>query len=159
LGVRLILIYTLLAGAAFAADDPGGWSKAKWGMNEIQLADAFGADLIHTGDPSKAIHLAVDVALADVPFRAELALDKDGKLAHVLLTPRRDKDADEFLFEHLQDALVLKYGRPWKSTAGHSTKYQWSFPATSITLSIFQDKELGACMISLSYDRRADDSL
>jgi hypothetical protein len=153
-------MYTLLAGAAFAADDPGGWSKAKWGMTEPQLTETFGAaSIVRVPLAGGGSWPGIDVDLLGTAFRAALALDKDGRLSAVTLSPRDNKAADEFLFQRLQDALFEKYGRPWKSTAGHNTKFQWSFPTTSITLTMFQDKSLDFCMISLSYDRRAADPL
>jgi hypothetical protein len=39
-------------GAGLAsAQDPGGWSKAKWGMTEAQLAAAFGRDIVRLNPP------------------------------------------------------------------------------------------------------------
>jgi len=162
-----ILIYALLGGACFslpAADDPGGWSKAKWGMSEPQLADAFGPGIVRLDPPDKVsgipVLLAVDLDLAGSPFRAKLILDKYGKLSSVLLQPRQTDACGAYLFQSLQNSLVEKYGRPWKSEAGMSTDLQWSLATTVIHLSLAQEKQLGFCLLTLQYKHKpVDDTL
>jgi len=104
-----------VASVAAAADDPGGWSKAKWGMSAPQLTDAFGAkNIILVGASAEP---GIDVEIAGRPFRAVFGL-KDGKLCSVSLNPREDKDRSESVFQTIVELLVEKYGLPWKSETG-----------------------------------------
>jgi hypothetical protein len=41
------------AAIAAAAEDPGGWSKAKWGMTESQLLQAFGPEAVRLDPPEE----------------------------------------------------------------------------------------------------------
>lgn len=147
-----------------AADDPGGWSKAKWGMTEPQLADAFGSAMVRLDPPERIsgrpIHLAVDLDLAATPFRALLIPDADGHLSSVLLSPRSDKNRSGYTFAAVQQLLVQKYGRPWKSEAKDTTSLQWSLPTTVITLTLIEDKQFGFAILTLQYKRKlADDTI
>ncbi len=128
-------------------------------MTEPQLAGAFGAaSIVRVPLANGAAAPGVDVDLDGIAFRAMFSLDK-GKLTHVALSPRQDKDANEFTFARIEDLLVQKYGRPWKSEVGHITKFQWSFPTTTISLTLTQYKQLNFCMLDLSYSVHVADSL
>lgn len=169
---RAILIYTLLAGAVAGpvrlncstlADDPGGWSKAKWGMTEAQLADAFGpANIVREPLAGGATAPGVDVEIDGRPFRAVFGL-KDGKLSGVSLSPRQDKDRTAFSFQSIVDLLVEKYGRPWKSETGQmlrTVEYQWTLPTTVISVSFTTAPGLSdTAILNLHYARRHSDPL
>lgn len=158
-----VLIFALLAGALFAADDPGGWSKAKWYMTEAQLAGAFGADhIVRVPMADHSTAPGLDIELDGKPFRAVFGL-KDGGLASVSLAPRQDQDRNGRAFQSLVDLLVQKYGRPWKSERGEmfrTVEYQWSFPTTVISLSLTTTPGVeGVAILDLNYHRTAADPL
>lgn len=160
---RSILICTLFTVAAAAADDPGGWSKAKWGMTEPQIASAFGADrIVHIPLAAGGAQPGVDIDLVGAPFRAMFGL-KDGRLAGVNISPRQEKDRNDQVFESLVNALVEKYGRPWKSETGQmlkTTEYQWSLPTTVITASFTTASSVtDICILDIHYGRRSVDPL
>jgi hypothetical protein len=46
-----ILYIMMLTVASVGATDPGGWSKARWGMTEPQLVRAFGPEIIRLNPP------------------------------------------------------------------------------------------------------------
>jgi hypothetical protein len=52
-----------MAAATAAADDPGGWSKARWGMTEAQLLQVFGKEATRLDPPEKIGETAEDAAL------------------------------------------------------------------------------------------------
>jgi len=163
LSARCIVMMAAISFSCAAADDPGGWTKARWGMTEPQLIEAFGPSIVRLDPPEAVggipIHLAVDIALVGSSFRALLAPDKDGHLYNVLISPRQSKDRNEVTFELLENLLVEKYGRPWKSEAGHETNLQWSFATTVIRLAIDQVKEFNFCILTLQYIRKTDEPI
>jgi hypothetical protein len=159
------MLAALFAGAA---DDPGGWSKAKWGMTQAQLSDAFGADLHETFDVHGAtddqgrlrFYLTVDLTVGKIPCQAELHLDKDGHLRAVGVAPVKTSDMTDVLYLDLQDMLVQKYGRPWKSREEMDiTNLQWTFATTLITLQrmklpMTEELHLGnQRIVGLTYER------
>ncbi|MDR3566322.1 MAG: hypothetical protein P4N59_33475 [Negativicutes bacterium] len=160
-----ILVSLLVVAAAIAADDPGGWTKAKWGMTEAQLAEAFGPDIVRLDPPDSIaggkikIFQAVDVQIGGTPFRAKLVPDKDGKLDSVLFSARDKKDVNQYTFQSLQELLVQKYGRPWKSAAGQDAEFQWSLGSTVITLSFTQYKDVDWSNLILQYRHKSPDPL
>jgi hypothetical protein len=147
-----MMLAALFAGAA---DDPGGWSKARWGMTSAELSAAFGADA-HRADDGR---LVVDFALANVPFNACMNLDKGGLLEAIGFSPVEMSKETDALYLNLQDLLVQKYGRPWKSSEEMGiTKLQWTFPTTLITLTRMKLPNTDLRIVSLSYKRLAPDS-
>lgn len=161
--MRTLTLALCFAAAVTAADDPAGWTKARWGMTETELAEAFGPEIVHLDPPERIsgvpVHLAVDVDLAGTPFRAILAPDKDGKLYNVVLSPRQEKDRSPYTFQSIENLLVQKYGHPWKTAANHTTELQWSFPSTVIVLSITEMKQLDFCLLTLQYKHKTEDKI
>jgi hypothetical protein len=155
----------MLAAVAFllAADDPGGWSKAKWGMTEAQLSAAFGADFHEVPDLHGAtdylgrfrFSLWVDLTVGKIPCRATPHFDKDGHLDSVSITPNKFEDETVVLSLNLRDLLVQKYGPPSKSTEDMD---QWTFPTTLITLQhikILPSENFQLDDLSLTYEKIA----
>ena len=152
-----MILAALFAGAA---DDPGGWSKARWGMTDAQLSDAFGTDSLHLDG-----HFSVNLTVAKIPCHAMMDLDKDGHLTVVGIEPVKTTDMTDVLYLSLQDMLVQKYGRPWKSSEENGiTNLQWTFPTTLITLQRmkFDFPEIGMRVeqriVSLTYKRITPES-
>lgn len=134
------LLCAVALGAVLFAADPGGWSKAKWGMTEDQILQAFGAEAVRLEPPEKVsdvpVHIAVPIQLAGVPFRALMIPDEDGKLSSVLLAPVHTSDETDVLFQNLKELLSQKYGHPLLTTQeGHFTEVLWLAGSTVITLS------------------------
>jgi hypothetical protein len=138
--VRRFAIYTvpgiLLGLAAFAAEDPGGWTKAKWGMSEADLRAAFPeARRLDPPEPVNKATLTIDsVKLADIEFTVYFSPDPKGHLSRVILNPRYSADANDRVFQALENALVEKYGRASKTEEDNVTILQWRFPQTTIEL-------------------------
>jgi hypothetical protein len=160
---RQIALFILAASLATAADkdDPGGWTKAKWGMTGEDIVQAFAGDAARRDPPEKVsgIPIAVSVKsvdLAGAKFEALMVPDKDGKLKSVLLQPLKGEAQNAYLFQRLQDLLEQKYGRPWKSEADHDTSLQWTFPSTVITLNMTSMPAMNFCIVMLKYAYKTD---
>jgi hypothetical protein len=135
----------------FAAEDPGGWTRAKWGMKSPELIKLFQGEV--TGETPRLSVPSYEVA--GTKFRVLLIMDKEDRLDHVSLSPISMADCTDQLFQSVQELLVQKYGRPWKSDEAGTTEFQWTFPTTVITLSRMKSS-IGAALISVRYQHRAD---
>jgi hypothetical protein len=145
----------LAATFAGAADDPGGWSKARWGMTDAQLAGIFGADA-HRNDHGR---LVVLLTLANFPCDATMIPDQAGLLDAVLIEPVKIADMNDALYLNLQELLVQKYGRPWKASEENGvTKLQWTFQTTLITLDRAKFPGTEQRIVGLVYKRITPDS-
>lgn len=130
-------IALLIAATALAADDPGGWSKAKWGMTDDELVKAFDGQVVRFAkvDPFQHASVGIEsIEVSGVQFKVYMA-PIDGKLDHILFASVNQTDNTEETFQLLQNLLVQKYGRPWKSDAAGSVELQWTFPTTVVQLS------------------------
>ena len=140
---------------ASAADDPGGWSKAKWGMTDAQLAGIFGADA-RRDDHGR---LLAPLAMSGIPCEATMNLDDAGLLDAIGIGPVKIADNTDALYLILQELLVQKYGRPWKASEELGvTKLQWTFPTTLITLSRAKFPGTEQRLVILTYKRITPDS-
>jgi hypothetical protein len=151
------------ASLLLAADDPAGWTAAKWGMSPDQVIAALGpgAKLLPSGVVS------LDLDLAGVKFGAGAHFDKDGHLETVDLLPSSLADASDALFRNLEELLVEKYGHPWKTTEEKNvTQDQWTFATTVVTLTrerhpmiieLLGEKSPGALTVNIEYKRKSPD--
>lgn len=160
--MRSLYIVMLAVLAASAADDPGGWTKAKWGMTEPQIADAFGKDAVRLDPPEKIsdiqVHLAVPVDLAGVQFRALMVPDAAGKLDSVLIDPVNQSDANDGLYQSLQELLVQKYGQPWKASEELGiSELQWTVGTTVITLTRGKLPLTDQRIVNIHYRKKSSD--
>ena len=139
--MRSAHIMMALAVALVAGDDPGGWSKAKWGMTEEEVIKAFDGQVkrIEAAEPGQRPRVGIEALdVAGMKLTVSMGFGADGKLRAVLFEPVNLSDASNDMFQRLENLLVEKYGRPWKSSEGTSTgstEMQWSFATTVITLS------------------------
>ena len=78
---------------------------------------------------------------------------EDGKLDHVLFTPVSASDQTDQTFQSLENLLVQKYGRPWRSDEDQ-TELQWSFPTTTIHLNRMKLPGSDMRLINLIYRQR-----
>ena len=144
------------AALAAAADDPAGWTTAKWGMTAEQILAAVPqAQRLDPPEKNGArVHIP-ELDLAGGQFHVYFVPDKDGLLrAVVLTTPITPPPAGfDSLVQNLQNLLVEKYGRPWKSDGEVATEFEWSFATTTITLSRmkFEGKTLS---VTLRYRKK-----
>jgi hypothetical protein len=142
-----------------AAEDPAGWTAAKWGMTDAQILQALPGQAVPL-DPPQIHGLArvqiKSLDLAGTKFSVTFVSDEKGCLSSVLLHPS-DKGPLDSLFQTLENMLVEKYGRPWSSNADHETKIQWSLKATTITLSHLKYPGLPVEILNLQYKRKDPD--
>lgn len=161
--IRPIALIALAASLAFAADkdDPGGWTKAKWGMTAQEITQAFAGGAIRRDPPEKVSGLPVTlcvspVDLAGTKFEALMVPDMDGKLKGVLLQALKGEDQNAYLFQRVEDLLIQKYGRGWKSGADHDTSLQWAFPTTVVTLTMTAMPAMNFYVVTLKYAYKPD---
>jgi len=155
--MRTLTLALVAAAALAAADDPSGWTRAKWGMTTGELAAIFPD--AKPNPPEKDAVLALDpIDLADTHFRVVFFKNAAGRLAQVDLSPSSKTDWTDGTFQRLENALVEKYGRAWKTDEGDITTLQWTFPTTVIQL---RRIKLGATLriVDLIYKQRSPDSL
>jgi hypothetical protein len=148
----------MMATAFIAADDPGGWTAAKWGMTDAQILQAV-PTATRLDPPDADAHVQIkSFPLAGSDFHVLFQSDKDGRLQAVLLSPiGTPSEGFDYLFQNLQNLLVEKYGRPWSSTEGHQTKIQWSLKTTTITLSQAKFPGIDIQILNLHYKRKDPD--
>ncbi len=146
------LLYIMIPAILAAADDPGGWTKAKWGMNSQEIIKLFQGEA--AGETPRLTIPSYEVA--GTKFRVLLIMDKADRLDHVSMSPIALADSTDALFQSVEELLVQKYGRPWKSEEAGTTDLQWTFPTTLITLSRTKSAIAGAALISVSFKHRTE---
>jgi hypothetical protein len=154
--MRTLYIVALAAVAAIAADDPGGWSKARWGMTDDEIVKAFDGQVTRFSavDPYQHARVGIEsLDIAGAKFKVYMSPGPDGKLDHVLFTPISASDQTDQTFQSVENLLVQKYGRPWKSDEDQ-TELQWSFPTTTIHLSRMKFPGSDMRLINLIYRQR-----
>jgi hypothetical protein len=68
---RHAVLVLAVAAIALAGDDPGGWSKARWGMTEAQILHAFAGEAVRL-DPPEQMGLSADQAATLAKLRNNL---------------------------------------------------------------------------------------
>ena len=157
--MRLLPIIMMSLLTAVAADDPGGWTAAKWGMTDDQLLAAFPGQAARLDPPDAGAHVHIKpLQLSGADFHVLFQSDKDGRLTSVLLSPiGQPPQGYDLLFQSLQNLLSEKYGRPWKSDSADKTEFQWSLKTTIISLSRIQIAGLSPQIINLHYRQKPAD--
>ncbi len=157
----MIQIQILLA--MLTAADPAGWTKAKWGMTEAQVIEAFAGQAVRIENPLPACTLVEDgrktpaqVAIHSVPigpttYRACLYFEGSG-LHLVRLTPTGRNDADRHEFQRVEAALVEKYGKPFHREADGTDMSQWTLGTTRITLKLVSVMDGQLRFLDLEYE-------
>jgi hypothetical protein len=151
--------------AVAPAEDPGGWTLAKWGMTQTEVSSAFPMAVMQIDPISKKPVLSLNgFPIQNLTFFVRFGFGKDGHLEDVVLEPEGDRathgrPAKSVLLTGLTD----KYGKP-DETAPHrdgpSMIYEWKWLSaqTAITLS-HVDYGLGNTALTfLKYHRRASSS-
>jgi len=155
--MRRAALCLLAALAAFAAEDPGGWTKAKWGMTDDQLLAAFPEQAVRLDPPEQnGARVAIrSIDLAGAKFDVYF-IPSDAGLRKVVLTAQHQPATSlDFLFQTVQNLLVDKYGRPWRSDESAATSLQWSFPTTTIVFDRMRVSGFGTQFLSLIYTRKS----
>jgi hypothetical protein len=146
---------------ALAADDPAGWSKARWGMTDQQIIDGFAGQAVRLDPPDKVNGARVwieSLDLAGTNFQVYMVPDKDGRLSSVLLSPRDLADGTDSLFQTLGELLVQKYGRPWKTGEEDGiTEEQWTFSTTVVTLTRGKLPMTKTRIVNIQYRKKSPD--
>ncbi|HTX34337.1 MAG TPA: hypothetical protein VME43_04920 [Bryobacteraceae bacterium] len=156
--IRRTYIMVALALACAAVEDPGGWTKAKWGMTDDQVLAAFPGQAARLDPPElNGARVSIkSIELSGAEFRVYFIPDAAGHLRAVILNAVKPTGA---LFQSLENLLVAKYGRPWKTDEAGDSGVQWSFPTTVITLTRVQVPNFGTQFLSLAYKLKVDERI
>jgi len=144
--------------------DVNGWSKAKWGMTEEQILQAFGGEVVRVPsakDDGFAAPIAIPTTkIGRSQFTVRFRLDPGThKLCEVLLTPveqtsnytgSRVNAMPEVVFDELKELLTQKYGKPASTGPVYSGTFEtandsaiWRFPSAKIELTYTRIITLG----------------
>lgn len=152
--------------AALAAD-PAGWSRARWGMSDAQILDAFAGQAV----PLEALIPAPDRAFQDggvaaigIPSLAIGSIDcqvffltQPAGLHRIMIHPA---DTDDATYAALESRLVEKYGRAWSRTTDVGRLSQWTLDTTLVRLELHLVPAIRFRSLWLTYTRRhPDDNL
>jgi len=147
---------------AAAAEDPGGWTAAKWGMTVDQVRTAVpeahtlaGPAADRTIDKRLA-PLGIDrVEIARVPWKVLFLFGDDGGLCEVYLDSTSPAGVSPQMFVTMEELLLPKYGRPFDRQTDKSRTALWTLGTTSIELHYTSIPQSPLEFLWLSY-RRAD---
>lgn len=148
--------------AAAPAEDPGGWTLAKWGMTQAQVSGVFPMASVQMDPISKRPGLILSgFPIQNLTFLVRFRFSAAGELDEVVIEPEGDRathgrPAQSILLRGLTD----KYGKP-DETAPHrddgpsmSYEWRWMFAGTTIKLQ-HVDYGLGNTALTfLTYHRR-----
>jgi hypothetical protein len=159
-----------------AAIDPGGWNKAKWGMNQSQISNVFPEAKLYEVPGiergSKRLVFGMKGFQIDrMKFEVRFYFDSDERLKEVGLSPEggetRIRGVTTLALparDNLLIALTDKYGKPDAKAPERTGKYsisyewEWLFPKTAITLRYVDFGEGEGGILSLGYRLRKDRS-
>ncbi len=156
--------------------DPGGWNKAKWGMNQSQISNVFPEAKLYEVPGiergSKRLVFGMKGFQIDrMKFEVRFYFDSDERLREVGLSPEggetRIRGVTTLALparDNLLIALTDKYGKPDAKAPERTGKYsisyewEWLFPKTAITLRYVDFGEGEGGILSLGYRLRKDRS-
>jgi hypothetical protein len=158
---RYLMVMMLASAVALAADDPGGWTTAKWGMSTDQVRAAIPSSHDLTGPADnrtfdgKLSTLGVDrVQIGRTVYSALFMFDVTG-LSAVYLLPADESDRSLFQFIQVELLLVQKYGRPFERSYTEGRFAQWSLDTTTVTLHYSDIRILKRESLYLIYARKS----
>lgn len=117
--MKLTVFVLLAASVAFSADDPCGWSNAKWGMTDTEILRVMNGQVqrFTEVDPYQKARVGIpSLEFAGIKFKVYMAPGPDDRLEHVLFTPVAQADHSDSTFAALEGLLIEKYGHPWKNS-------------------------------------------
>lgn len=137
--IQAVLFLSLLTLSALAGDskDIHGWDKAKWGMTEKQVVEAFGKRAEHHQRDKYAKWYSTicvkGVAFGKKEYLADMLFDNNsGRLSGINLRAQDEKSLDVVAeFKRLSILLNKQYGEPNEQSP---TKMIWIFPSTTVRL-------------------------
>jgi hypothetical protein len=144
--LRHALLLVFIVGLAWPADDPGGWTGAKWGMTEEQVMKAAPDVKVlatslpeRTFEPGGVARIGVpSLQLGSTAWRVFCLFDEKGGLSAVRMKPVSDSDVGPQEFERVKALLVQKYGQPLDQRVDddfpRTHTATWTFATTTITL-------------------------
>lgn len=160
-----LFLAPLLCAAALAQTptaDPGGWSKAKWGMTKKQVLAAF-------GDEAKSPPPRLDgkrfgsepgvtvpgLDIAGVTFTAELTFEEETTRLDRIVLHSLDKKPSDTLFDSLERLLTQRYGQPVRRDIRSVSKLilsaMWVFPKTVIELEMIEAENVNVRSVTVLY--------
>ena len=159
--------------------DVNGWSKAKWGMTEEQILQAFGGEVVRepsAKDDSFFAPIAIPTTkIGQFQFTVRFRLDPGThQLCEVALLPveqmynytgSRVNATPEVVFDELKELLTQKYGKPASTGPVYSGTVKvdddsaiWRFPSAKIELTYIRPLTLGN-LIALDYVKNENTEL
>src|ERR1700685_123749 len=133
--------------------DPGGWTKAKWGMTALELRQAFPQAVVYNSRRSGTTFGVPEDEIDGERVHVGFEIDAEAGLRKVLREPDEKSSVDPNLdappptIARIGQILLLaglkdKFGEPTEATmepsfdeTGEVTReWRWSFPATSVVL-------------------------
>jgi hypothetical protein len=149
----LALAFCANRSSAQIAQDPGGWTIAKWGMTAAGLKEAFPQAKVYNSSRSGPTFGIPEYEMAGARVHVAFKLDDEGGLQSVLIEPDEKSSADPALdspaptVARIGEILLLaglkdQFGQPSEATVepsfdetGQVThQWRWSFPGTSVLL-------------------------
>jgi len=164
--VRLLSAAGMFAIALLGQDQPRdvyGWGKIRWGMTSAEAGQAYVIERHEDNDRWSQL-IAQPIEFTDFTMRLSIAARHGSdQISRVRLWMNSTGNRD---FETLKTLLIQKYGPPidgetrTEGAEGVRT-FLWTFPSTSIRLTVTQDqKGFGRTEVEyLATDRQALDVL
>jgi hypothetical protein len=137
-----------------APRDIAGWDKIKWGMTLAAARSAYAIDAKTESKDNWTLLELNPVKFAGIAMGVQVgAKQGDEKIALVRLwssfgLPSSPPSASSQDFDTLKSALIQKYGQPANEEAKRGENFRllktalWTFPSTSILLSLEQSASL-----------------
>lgn len=164
---RLMCMLLLLAcaSAGLAADDPGGWTTAKWGMSPDQVRAAVPAAVEippekFTAGRSATIGVPA-LQLGPTTWSVFFLFDFASGLDRVMLRPASRTGATAAEYLRIEQLLTQRFGRPMERTIYKEgiRSGQWIFPATNIVLTLTDYRPtVQLVTLWLEYSRKSPDA-
>ena len=136
--------------------DVEGWGKIRWGMT---IADASQAYVINRHEDNEfwSQLIAEPVIVGDITMRVSIAAKHGSdRISRVRLSTNYGRRNDAEDFDTLKTQLIQKYGPPIDGEtrtegADNVRTFLWTFPSTSIRLTLTQDSK-GQGRIEVDYN-------
>jgi hypothetical protein len=149
----VLVAFCAMPSMAQMVQDPGGWTKAKWGMTASELKQAFPQAVVYNSARSGQTFGIPKDELNGSRVHVSFEVDDEAGLRRVLIEPDEKSSVDPSLdvppttVARIGQILLLaglkdKFGEPTEATmepsfdeTGEVTReWRWRFPATSVVL-------------------------
>lgn len=162
--IRGLVLLVAFAWYSQAADDPAGWTSAKWGMSPGQVQAAVPAAAAIP--PEKFVAGATAtlgipaLQLGPTTWSVFLLFGPTG-LDRVMLRPADRADVSQAEYLRLENLLAQKYGRPFERRIYKEgiASAQWSFATTTVSLQLTDYRpRVQLVTLWLEYARKSPDT-